>query len=161
MQAHSSHGISRGHSSCRSTNFHNYKPGRILIGRLEHNDDLLAGLTEVCRINDVCSGYISVIGAVHCAKLGYYDQIRKSYTGCVSLNKKLEICSLTGNISFKDGKIFVHAHIVLADMKAKTYGGHLMPGARVFAAEYFIFETLGKKLHRVKDRSTGLPLWSF
>lgn len=149
---------------CRSpslTNFHEYKPGRTLVGRLELKDDLLEGLTEVCRKNNISSGYISVIGTVQGAKLGYYNQKKKSYTGCVSLNKILEICSLTGNISYKDGEIFVHAHIVLADLKGKTYGGHLISGANVFAAEYFILETLGKKLHRVKNRSTGLPLWSF
>lgn len=140
---------------------HIYKPGRILTGRLELKDDLLIGLTSVCGVNDIRSGFISAIGAVHRAKLGYYDQKKKTYTGCVSLDKKLEICSLTGNISLKDGDIFVHAHIVLADLKGKAYGGHLMPGTSVFAAEYFILETLGKELHRVKDRSTGLPLWSF
>ncbi len=33
----------------------------------------------------------------------------------------------------KDGEIFVHAHITLADRKGRAYGGHLMPGTMVFA----------------------------
>ena len=137
-----------------------YKPGRIFVGRLNHKDDLLAGLTSLVKKHKIFSGYISAIGAVENANLGYYDQKKKAYTGCVALKQKLEICSMNGNISIRDGEAFVHAHIVLADRKGRAYGGHLMPGAIVFAAEYFIFELLGKKLHRVKDPSTGLPLWS-
>ena len=137
-----------------------YKPGRIFVGRLEHGDDLLGEITSLCAKNKISSGFISLIGAVENVRLGYYDQIKKAYTGCVELKRKLEIASCSGNISIKDGEIFVHAHIVLADLKGKAYGGHVMPGTRVFAAEYFIFELLGKKLHRVKDPSTGLPLWS-
>lgn len=137
-----------------------YKIGRILVGRLNFRDDLLSGLTAICSANRICTGVISVIGAVQSAKLGYYDQAKKAYTGCVSLNRKLEICSLTGNISLKEGIVFVHAHIVLADLKGKAFGGHLMPGTEVFAAEYCITEHKGKKLHRIKDPVTGLPLWS-
>jgi len=86
--------------------------------------------------------------------------LKKAYTGGVELNRKLEIASCTGNISIKDGETFVHLHIVLAGRDGKAFGGHLMPGTRVFAAEYFIMDLAGKKLHRVKDPYTGLPLWS-
>jgi uncharacterized protein len=136
-----------------------YKTGRTFVGRLNFKDDLLNEITSACKKYKIYSGFISIIGAVQNAKLGYYNQSKKSYTGCVELKQKLEIASCTGNISIKDGEIFVHAHIVLADYKGKAYGGHLMPGTSIFAAEYYITELLGKKLHRVKDPSTGLPLW--
>ena len=150
----------KGHLVRYPTSTNLYTPKRIFVGRLGLNDDLLGGVTSICRTNKIYSGHISVIGAVKNAKLGFYDQSKKAYTGCVVLKRKLEICSMSGNISLKDGEIFVHAHVVLADHSGKTFGGHLMPGAKVFAAEYFILELSGKKLHRVKDPSTGLPLWS-
>jgi len=75
------------------------------------------------------------------------------------LNKKLEIASCTGNISIKDGEIFVQAHITLADMEGKAFGGHLMPGTEIFAAEFFVQELIGQDLVRAKDEITGLPLW--
>jgi len=141
-----------------STDF--YKPRRILAGRLKLGDDLLPEITSLCRKNNISTGYLSIIGAVRNARLGYYNQAKRSYTGCVKFRRKLEIASCAGNISLKDGEIFVHLHIVLAGLDGKAFGGHLMPGTEVFAAEYFIMELAGKKLHRVKDPSTGLPLWS-
>ena len=77
----------------------------------------------------------------------------------VELNKKLEIASCMGNISLKDSEIMVHAHIVLADWEGKAFGGHLMPGTKIFAAEFQIQEYVGTELHRGKDEKTGLPLW--
>jgi len=104
-------------------------------------------------------GVFSVIGALTGAKLGYYKQDEKKYTDCVSLDKKLEIASCTGNISLLNSEIFVHAHIVLADHSGKAYGGHLMPGSTIFAAEYYIQELKGTPLERTRDPETGLNLW--
>ncbi len=135
------------------------KPGRTFIGRFEAGQDLLAELNGFCKQNNIRLGVFNLIGAVRNAKLGYYDQEKKQYTGCVELNKKLEIAACMGNISIKDGEIMVHAHITLADMDGNAFGGHLMPGTEIFAAEFFIQELIGAELVRGKDGKTGLPLW--
>ncbi len=135
------------------------KAGRIFLGRFEAGDDLLDSLAGFCKKQNIRLGVFNLIGAVRNAKLGYYDQAQKKYTGCVELNKKLEISSCTGNISLKDGEIFCHAHITLADFEGKAFGGHLMQGTEVFAAEFFIQELTGAELFRGKDEKTGLPLW--
>jgi len=133
---------------------------RVFIGRLEFDDDLLEKLTEVCRVNNVKSGTINAIGAVQNAKLGYYNQNEKKYTGCVEIDKKLEIASCIGNVSLNDtNEISAHLHIVLADYNAQAFGGHLMPGTKVFATEYCITEIINVELKRSKDEVTGLPLW--
>ncbi len=133
--------------------------GRVFIGRFDLGDDLLGSLKKFCKDNEIRQGYFNLIGAVHNAKLGYYDQEQKKYTGCVELNQKLEICSCCGNISIKDDEIFVHAHITLASHDGIAFGGHLMPGTIVFAAEFTIQELIGQDLIRGKDEKTGLPLW--
>ncbi|MCX5749743.1 MAG: DNA-binding protein [Candidatus Saganbacteria bacterium] len=97
--------------------------GRSFIGRFESGEDLLASLNDLCKKENIRLGVFNLIGAVRNAKLGYYDQEQKQYTGCVEINKKLEISSCTGNISIKDGEIFVHAHITLADFDGKAFGG--------------------------------------
>ena len=135
------------------------KEGRVFIGRLEHDTDLLGNLTSVCKENDVKLGVFSVIGAVKGAKLGFYNQQERKYEEKIDLKKKLEITSLSGNISMMDSEIFVHAHITLADREGNAYGGHLMPGSRVFAAEYYIKELTGTVLTRKNDPETGLSLW--
>ena len=88
-----------------------------------------------------------------------YNQNDQKYVDCLDLKKKIEISSCIGNISLKDGEIFVHAHINLVDHDGNATGGHLMPGAEIFAAEYYIKELKGKDLERVHDPETGLSLW--
>lgn len=133
--------------------------GRSFIGRFELGDDLLGSLNIFCKTNNIRQGHFNLIGAVQNAKLGYYDQEQKKYTGCVEFDQKLEICSCTGNISTKENDIFVHAHITLADHDGIAFGGHLMPGTIIFAAEYVIEELIGPELIRKTEKLTGLPLW--
>ena len=72
----------------------------------------------------------------------------------------MEILSLIGNISLKDDKPFVHAHITLADQEGRAWGGHLAEGTKVFAGEFVIQEYLTEKpLVRHLDEETGLFLW--
>ncbi len=132
---------------------------RTFIGRFSSNADLLSSLTGLCKEENIRLGVFTVIGALKCAKLGYYDQAAKRYVTNVELDKKLEITSCIGNISLMDSEIFVHAHITMADREGKCFGGHLMPGATIFAAEYHIKELIGAELSRKPDPDTGLSLW--
>ena len=134
--------------------------GRIFIGRFDSQADLLESLTSFCQENTIALGTFTVIGALTKAKLGYYDQGKHCYVTCIDLDDKLEITACVGNVSLKDEEIFVHAHITLADHNGKCYGGHLMPGSVIFAAEYSIQELTGASLKRVYDQETGLGLWA-
>ena len=135
------------------------KPGRIFIGRFEADQDLLESLNQFCKEKNIRLGLFSLIGAVRNVKLGYYDQEQKKYIGCVEIDNKLEITTCIGNISIRDDDIIVHAHITLADFEGKAFGGHLMPGTEIFAAEFQIQEYIGAELIRKTDETTGLPLW--
>ena len=136
------------------------KEGRIFIGRLGFKSDVLLSLTEICKKENIKLGVFSVIGAVTSVNLGYYNQNEKRYIDCINLNKKLEISSCMGNISLNNElEIFVHAHITLSDHQGKCYGGHLMPGSSIFAAEYYIKEIVGAEYVRKYDAETGLSLW--
>ncbi|MDP8258472.1 MAG: DNA-binding protein [Candidatus Aadella gelida] len=133
--------------------------GRVFIGRFNKGEDLLSSLSTFCEKNNISKGVFSVIGAVSSAKMGYFKQDVQKYIDCVSMNRCLEICSCTGNISVFEDKIFVHAHVTLADHEGNCYGGHLMPGSKIFAAEYYITELEGSPLVREPDPETGLNLW--
>ena len=70
----------------------------------------------------------------------------------------MEIVSLNANLSLRNGKPFVHAHIALGDRDGRVYGGHLMPGTEIFVFEYVL--TVGKGfLERVHDPDLNLDLW--
>ena len=133
--------------------------GTVYMGRLSYNSDLLDSLNELCREQGVTLGRIEAIGAVQRAKLEYYDQHTRQYQ-FFTLDQGLEIANLMGNISVKEGRPMVHAHITLADANGRTFGGHLAQGCPVFACEYILQAFNGPEFVRSYDEQTGLPLWS-
>lgn len=129
------------------------------MGRLQRGDDLLESLTNLAGKQQIDLGEVSALGAVEKAVTGYYDQHKRKYA-FTEHNEPMEIVSLTGNISLREGKIMVHAHIALAGEDGSVIGGHLAPGTIVFACEYRITAFKGERLERKTDSHTGLPLWS-
>ena len=130
-----------------------------IMGRLAKGDDLLGSLTKICQDLGITLGEVKAIGAVSQARIGYYHQDTRQYEW-LDLNRHLEILALEGNISLKDGKPFVHAHVILGDGEGRAYGGHLAEGTIVFAAEFVIQELKAdRSLNRQMDDETGLFLW--
>lgn len=137
---------------------HKVRPTSLYMGKLQHGDDLLGGISVICRENNISLGRVEAIGAVEKATLGYYDQKRKEYD-FFTLDSSHEITSLTGNVSLREGVPMVHAHVTLSDEKGTVKGGHLAPGTIVFACEVIIEAFEGPDFNRGIDDDTGLPLW--
>lgn len=130
------------------------------MGRLDYKSDLLTEINKICINENIKNGYINIIGALSSLKTGFFDQEKKQYVYTVHKSENpLEISSCMGNVSVKDDKPFCHIHIVTSDREGKCFGGHLMEGAQVYAAEFIIQELLGKELVRGLDEETRLPLW--
>jgi hypothetical protein len=136
----------------------NYKIKRTIIGQLPHGTDLLEGLTQFVQKENIRCGRIHGIGATTHAIIAYYDQNTKKYNS-MEFKSGMEILNLTGNVSIRDGKPFVHVHILLGDPQGKVFGGHLMPGTKLWACEVFVDEFDGEDLVRGQDEKTGLFLW--
>jgi predicted DNA-binding protein with PD1-like motif len=131
---------------------------KTIIGKLGHDKDLLEELQSVCKKENILLGKISAIGAVKKARIGFYNQATRQYN-FLEINKNLEISSLTGNVSVRDDKPIVHAHIALCDCNGNAYGGHLAEGTIVFACEFVLDIYHGPQYLREHDETTGLPLW--
>ncbi|MBI4536278.1 MAG: DNA-binding protein [Ignavibacteriae bacterium] len=138
----------------------NYSAKRTIIGHLERGTDLHDGITRIVQENAIRTGRVTGLGAVQKAKLAYYDQKQMKYTD-IEINEPMEIVSMYGNVSVKDGKPFLHCHVALSDEKGNGKGGHLLPnGTPVFACEITIEEYEGPEIHRSLDERTGLTLWT-
>ncbi|RCK75936.1 MAG: hypothetical protein IGBAC_1211 [Ignavibacteriae bacterium] len=135
---------------------YNYK--RTYIGNIPKGEDLYDALTKIALEEDIRTGKLIAIGAVTEAVIGFFDQKLNEYNK-IFLSTEHEILNCSGNISLKEGKPFVHAHIILGDKDGKVFGGHLMNGTKVFACEVIIDEYSGEDLNREKDNVTGLFLW--
>jgi predicted DNA-binding protein with PD1-like motif len=127
------------------------------MARLDHGKEIIGQITDLAKEKEIKTGFLSVIGALSRAELGYYDQVSQKY-GEIQIDGPVELVSCLGNVSLRNGVPFVHAHAVLSDRAGRVYGGHLNSGT-VFAAELYMQELLGPNLERVPDSITGLNLW--
>jgi predicted DNA-binding protein with PD1-like motif len=137
---------------------HQTKLKRTFIGHLPPDADLYESLTRIVQEEDIKLGRVLAIGATTHAVIAFYDHAQKKYLN-LEFPGSMEILTCNGNVSLRDGKPFVHIHILLGDRQGKAFGGHVMPGTKVFACEVFIDEFEGEELHRSYDDETGLYLW--
>ena len=89
------------------------QPGRCFMGRLAKGEDLLAALERLCQEHGITLGEVRALGAVSRARVGFYNQEERKYY-FLNFDQPLEILSLTGNVSMRDGKPMVHAHVTSA-----------------------------------------------
>jgi predicted DNA-binding protein with PD1-like motif len=135
-----------------------FAPGRTVLARLEHGADLLQQITAAAVDNGIEAGEFRAIGALQAARLAYYDQRQHTYHE-FDLAQPLEIVSLLGTVTRRDGAPAVHAHAALAGHDGRAYGGHVAAGCVIFACELVMHELVGDAPQRELDSVTGLPLW--
>jgi hypothetical protein len=104
---------------------------KVMVERFRAGDDVLDRLNQLVRANGINAASFTALGAVEKACVGFFDGNDEYST--VSYAGPLEVLSCLGNVSLKEGKPFIHAHIAIADQEGKAYGGHLMPGCIVSA----------------------------
>jgi predicted DNA-binding protein with PD1-like motif len=133
----------------------------VFAGRVEKDEDLLGSLTALCAQTGCKSGFISAIGALRTAALAYYDQETGQYRDIAlpAGSAPYEILQCHGNFSMKDGAIFCHIHLTVADRYGRAFGGHLKEGSAAWAFEFEITALDGEPLERAPDPDTGLSLW--
>lgn len=129
------------------------------MGRIERGADLWQWLEAFGREHEIQAGWIRAIGAAEEGAYSVYDQHRQSYSNRYE-HRPLEIVSCEGNYSLKDGVPFPHIHIAFSGVDGNVVGGHLIPGTRIFLAEYDVQELRGAPLERHVDPEIGLPVWS-
>ncbi len=137
---------------------HEYQQRKVFLGRLPHDADLLGAIQDLAAGKGLEAGVFWAIGAVKKARVAFYRQVQKEYRE-VLFPRPLELLLCHGNISRREGALVAHAHVTLADEEGRVFGGHLLPGTPVFAAEICLAELAGPPLERGHDEVTGLPLW--
>lgn len=131
------------------------KSGNAYVILLEKGDGIIEALTRFCAKEKIKAGSLSGIGGVAKIDVAYYDIRDRKYHARVLDKPPYEVVSLKGNVSMSEGKLKIHAHIVLSDSEFRAFGGHLNE-ASVFPMCEIIFTPLKAKLHRKKDAETGL-----
>ncbi len=122
---------------------------------IEKDEKVMDTLTRFCESEGIDNAKISGIGAVKNTEIGAYDTIKKEYIR-KEFSDVLELVSYEGNITLKEGKPFVHAHVVLSDHDMKPYGGHLFETTVAAVGEFFLKKFDGNAFRELNE-DVGLP----
>jgi predicted DNA-binding protein with PD1-like motif len=126
------------------------------LARLERGetlDDLKTALTN----ENIRSGVVVGIGACQWAELGFYDLKSKNYQW-QKFDKPMEVLGITGNVSLKNGEVFLHLHGSFSDKDFKTVGGHVKNLEVAGTLEIFLHDWFADPISRKIDQDTGLNL---
>ena len=133
--------------------------GDTYVVRIERGEEVVEQITKVCTEENIKLASIEGLGAGDHVVFGLYSVEDKVYHK-TELNEDMEITSVLGNVSEKDGKPYIHMHINLAGADGIAKGGHLNE-ARICGAGEFFIRVLDGHVGRKHDDVTGLNIYDF
>ncbi|MBR1405544.1 MAG: DNA-binding protein [Bacteroidales bacterium] len=126
---------------------------------IDNHQEISAALADFCEETGIEAGAVYGIGAVSEATFRFLDPATKQYVD-KTFAEQMEITNLTGNISTKDGKPYLHLHVTAGRRDYTCIGGHLLTAVINGACE-LVVEDFGGTLSRRFDPETGLNLYDF
>lgn len=136
----------------------NYKKFENTIAlRLNIGDEIISSLTELCEKENIRFAQVNGIGATKKVTVGTFNTETKQYHSN-TYTEIMELVSLLGNLSVKDGKPYIHLHACLADENGHTFGGHLNEAVIGVTAEIFVNMVDGE-MERLPQEETGINIW--
>lgn len=133
--------------------------GDTVVLRVDRGEEIVSAVKEVCAKERIACAEVSGIGAVDRAVVGLYRVAEKKF--CPNtFEGELEMTSLLGNVTQKDGEGYLHVHAAFAGADGQSVGGHLSEAVVSGTAEIFI-RILPGGVGRMPDPVTGLNLFDF
>jgi predicted DNA-binding protein with PD1-like motif len=91
--------------------------------RFERSERVDQPLVEWLAREGIGYAAISGLGAVSSATVSYWNAETKQYEPH-QLNEQMEVVSLIGNVTLKEGQPFLHIHVTLGRRDLSIIGGH-------------------------------------
>ena len=135
------------------------KSGGKYILSLDNHVSLMEALTAFCRERVMLSASVMGIGAVSSATFRFLDPSTMKYVD-KTFDEQMELTSIVGNISRKDGEPYLHIHVTASRSDYSCIGGHLLDARINGACELFVRDyavSTGRRL----DPETGLNMYDF
>ena len=127
--------------------------------RLDPGDEIVESLTKLCSREDIRLGSVTGLGAADHAVTGLYNVKEKQYYK-TQFDGPMEITSLVGNITRKDGEVYLHLHINLCDETMQVKGGHLNE-CRISATSEIVVRSISGEVGRRVDDYSVLNVFAF
>ena len=127
--------------------------------RLNKGEEVIESLKNLCRDEDIKLAEITGLGASDFVEIGVFNIYTKEYNTKV-FEGMLEKTSLVGNVTRKDGEVYLHIHINFGDEEGLVKGGHLVK-SRISATSEIILRKIDGEVGRKLDEEIGLNLLNF
>ena len=130
--------------------------------RLDKNDEVIASLQSVCERQGLTVAQIQGIGGCESVTVGVFDAEKKTYNE-TTVEGLLEMTSLDGNLTYYEGKPYLHLHVAFAYREhgeIKTLAGHLLKAVIGLTGEIVITPAEGR-IGRRFDEELGIRVWDF
>ena len=140
------------------------KYGDTIYLRMDRGDEIIGGILEVCRREQISSAIFSGIGGCSRAELQtFLPELGRFETE--TLSGMLELVSLNGNVVTDEaGQYYHHTHAVFSYKDVAEHrmaAGHMKSITVLYTAEIELRPVQGGEIKRKYDLETGTGFWSF
>ncbi len=104
--------------------------GRLLVLRLDKNEDLIEGIKKACKEVGIKRGFVKGLGSLSSVKVAF-EKVKgeKEVTEVKAEGDKLlNVVYLFGIVAEKNGELDLHLHGAILTPDGKYIGGHILGG---------------------------------
>lgn len=138
--------------------------GKTVAARLLPGTDLITGIEEICKENDITYASIAnCFGSFQKAAYMYLVPQEESVVGAgygelLKAEGPVEFLNGTGVVCQRDGDYDTHFHATMCDKEGKVFGGHMVKGETpvLTTVDLVINEVKNVDMYRDYDEETDL-----
>ncbi len=131
--------------------------GSTIVVRIDRGEELMTSVKSLCEKEGVTLASITALGAVDHVIVGLYKVEEQRFLPNV-FDGEMEMTSLIGNVTVKDGEVYLHMHADFADETGRVFGGHVTEVIVSGTCEMFI-QKIDGVIGRRMDDETGINLF--
>lgn len=129
------------------------------VVRLNRGEEVIESLKDLCKNENIELAEIKGLGASNLVEIGVFNVNTKEYNTKI-FEGMFEITSLIGNVTRKDGEVYLHIHINFGDEEGLVKGGHLVRSI-ISATSEIVVRRINGKVGRKLSNEIGLNLLEF
>jgi predicted DNA-binding protein with PD1-like DNA-binding motif len=129
------------------------------VVRLNRGEEVIESLKDLCKNENIELAEITGLGASNLVEIGVFNVNTKEYNTKI-FEGMFEITSLIGNVTRKDGEVYLHIHINFGDEEGLVKGGHLVRSI-ISATSEIVVRRINGKVGRKLSNEIGLNLLEF
>ncbi len=156
MERHGQNSMIRIQDACGKT-------GKVVAVRLLPNTDLIEGIEEACKKNEIRYAYATCFGSFK--QCGYMylvpkqeAKVKAGYGEVITREGPVEFLNGTGVVCQNQGQYDTHFHATMCDRYGTVFGGHIVKGTTptLTTVDLILFEVSDVQMLRVSDEETAL-----